>query len=246
MRRSYSGENNPFYGKHHSKETRELLSLKAKQRPQGSFAKTEEHKRKIAIALTGKKHTPEHVEHNRLSHLGQKHTEEWKLRHSQQLKGRKLTAEQRLKLSKALKGIRKRIIPPRTPEWRRKIGEANRRRWVRPGFAERILSRLRSQAKPTKAELLLQDILNTNFPNEWKYVGDGKVLIEKRNPDFINCNGKKLVIELFGEYWHEVSEEIAKLEFYLKYGFRCLVIWQHELKEPKKVIEKVKAFTDGQ
>lgn len=237
LRRSYKGEANPFYGRHHSEMTKVLLS-----KPRQLFIRTEAHKQNISLALKGKKHSPQHIEHNRLAHIGQKHTDEWKKQHSQQLKGRKVgpfSEQHRQSLKKP-----KSFVPPFSEEHRRKIGEANHRRWQRPGFAERILSKLRSHAKPTKAELLLEDILGTYFPNEWIYVGDGKVLIEKKNPDFINCNGKKLIIELFGDYWHKPTEVITKTQFYLKYGFKCLVIWQHELKEPEKIVQKVRVFSD--
>lgn len=237
-----TGERNPFYGKHHNSETRLLLSSIANQRPRELYKKTAEHRAKISAALKGKKHSPEHIEKNRLVHLGIRHTEEWKLEHSRQLKGRKnpFTTVHKEHLRKP-----KSYMPPFSSEHRRKIGEANRRRWNRPGFAERILAKLRSHAKPNKVEGILFDILDRNFPGQWKYVGDGKVIIEKKNPDFINCDGKKLVIELFGDYWHDATDEVTKPQFYLKYGFRCLIIWQHELRDPEKVLEKVRVFSNG-
>ena len=51
---------------------------------------------------------------------------------------------------------------------------------------------------PTNDEKYLDAILQLNFPHEWKYVGDGNFWIEGRNPDFVNCNGKKIVIEYNG------------------------------------------------
>lgn len=238
LRRSYEGEANPFYDKHHSEDTKVLLS-----KPRTPFIRTEEHNKNISLALKGKKHSAEHVQHNRLAHIGQRHTSEWKEEHSKQLKGRKIgpfSERHKQSLRKP-----KRFVPPFSDEHRRKIGEANRRRWRRPGFAEQVLRKIRSATKPTQPEKYLRELLNDYFPNQWQYVGDGKVIIERKNPDFINCNGKKLIIELFGDYWHDVSEATTKPQFYLKYGFGCLVIWEHELKEPEKIVQKVKVFSNA-
>ena len=93
------------------------------------------------------------------------------------------------------------------------------------------------------------NLIQKTFPKEWKYVGDGKVIIDCLNPDFINCNGKKLVIELFGDYWHSneiahITEEERKKRF-MKYGFDMLVIWESELTNLTDVLGKIKNFMEG-
>lgn len=57
-RRDYNGKNNPFYGKTHTKETKEKLAENASKQWKG-VPKSEEHKRKIAKALTGQVFTEE-------------------------------------------------------------------------------------------------------------------------------------------------------------------------------------------
>jgi len=103
--------------------------------------------------------------------------------------------------------------------------------------------------KPNKAEFKLNEILQQNFPNEWKYVGNGEFILGGKNPDFLNCNGKKQVIELFGNWFH--SKEFAerhnrkyespeqRTEHYKKYGFNCLIIWESELKNEENIVQKV-------
>ena len=54
--------------------------------------------------------------------------------------------------------------------------------------------------KPNKCELFLQELLNCWYPSEWKYVGDLSFLIDGKNPDFVNINGKKKLIEFYGDY----------------------------------------------
>jgi len=96
--------------------------------------------------------------------------------------------------------------------------------------------------KPNKPEQKLMDLINkNNLP--FKYTGDGSFWINHRNPDFVNCDGKKQIIELFGDYFHSIWDIADRTYHYGKYGFRTLVIWGSELKEPDKVLKKVKKFT---
>lgn len=99
----------------------------------------------------------------------------------------------------------------------------------------------------TKLERDLERILECNFPGEWRYVGDGKVTIEGYRPDFINCNGKKLVIEAYGNFWHKPEEEDKRKELFAKYGYRTLVIWEPEDRKLREedVVSTVKAFMTG-
>lgn len=139
--------------------------------------------------------------------------------------------------------------------WRDKIGEAIRGN-KRPDLSalnkdpEFIRKRMRF-ATPNKAEKLLDSLLQDNFPGEWRFVGDGKVIIDGLCPDFINCNGKKKIIELFGEYWHKERNirynytEEGRTEIFGQFGYGLIVIWSGELKDPNAVIEKIAAFMEN-
>lgn len=104
--------------------------------------------------------------------------------------------------------------------------------------------------KPNKPERALQGILDSHFPEQWKYTGDGSSLIGWFNPDFVNCNGQKAIIELFGEYWHSTKvakdkwekTELGCIMAYNSLGYRCLIIWDYELKDEQAVVAKVKQF----
>jgi very-short-patch-repair endonuclease len=103
--------------------------------------------------------------------------------------------------------------------------------------------------RPNKAECRLQHILNQHFPSEWKYTGPGDVVIGGLVPDFTNCNGRKQLIELFGEYWHDPKRtlrynytEEGRTEAYEAFGFECLVIWVREMKDEEKLVQKIKGF----
>ena len=100
--------------------------------------------------------------------------------------------------------------------------------------------------KPNKPENKLIKLLNTVLPKEYKYVGDGKIRIDTFNPDFINCNGQKKIIELYGDYWHNKPDELERnkrrIKVYKKYGYETLVIWEKELKDLDKLKAKIKEF----
>jgi len=80
---------------------------------------------------------------------------------------------------------------------------------------------------------------------DFKYVGDGKFFIKRFNPDFVNVD-RKLIIEVFGDYWHNLSRseerDKRRLYEYKNAGFRTLIIWEHELKDLNVVALKIKEF----
>uniref|UniRef100_A0A6M3KAS0 Uncharacterized protein n=1 Tax=viral metagenome TaxID=1070528 RepID=A0A6M3KAS0_9ZZZZ len=94
---------------------------------------------------------------------------------------------------------------------------------------------------PNKIEQTLIDLFTQhNLP--FKYVGDGEVWFGNRNPDFLNTDGKKQVIEILGTYWHPLFDGADRIEHYKGYGFTCLAIWEDELVDPYKVLGKIKRF----
>lgn len=132
-------------------------------------------------------------------------------------------------------------------ETKQKLRIAEEQLWQDEEYRESQLTAIFNgmKIKPTVPEKqLLQIINNNNFP--FIYVGNGKFWINGRNPDFICNNGAKLIIEMFGTYWHnkvgakEYDEE--RLKIYEKYGYTTLIIWEHELKKPENVVEKIKNF----
>lgn len=125
--------------------------------------------------------------------------------------------------------------------------------WQRPDYREnKVLAWSRAQhKKPNLPETRLLEIIGRYFPNEWKYTGDGSLVIGGYIPDFTNCNGRKELIEVFGDYWHKRQNipwhqtELGRIGAYNSLGFRCLVIWEHELKTlpEEEIVEKIRRFT---
>jgi hypothetical protein len=137
------------------------------------------------------------------------------------------------KASEALRG------KPLSPAHRQKVSESIKTLWEDPHYISRQVKA--RQKRPTEPERKIIKLIEDNeLP--YKYVGDGQVIIGKRCPDFINTNGKKEVIEVFGTYWHNILDMGDRIENYRQYGFNCLIIWEDELNDSKRVLAKIKKF----
>jgi hypothetical protein len=65
------------------------------------------------------------------------------------------------------------------PEEGLKTADCSREMWSRVGFkSEQVRKILKgNNAKPTKPENTILSLLDNLYPNEWKYVGDGEVIL---------------------------------------------------------------------
>ena len=190
---------------------------KGKRRGQQS----EEHRRKMSESLKGRKLSDDH-----------------RKKMSESQKGRVYSAETREKMSRSLKGHSV------SEKSRQKMSARARSRWSDPGFRSKTMKVL-TQAQhisPNKPEKKLLWLLDKHFPGEWKFVGDGAVIFNGYNPDFINVNGKKLIIEMFGDYWHKEEDPANRARLFAPFGFRTLVIWEHELENLLVVHRKISGF----
>lgn len=139
------------------------------------------------------------------------------------------------------------------PEMLKNYSEKSKKMWNDTEKRNQIVQATlkASYLSPNKCEQSLQQILNELYPNEWKFVGDGEVVIGGFCPDFINCNGKKLIVEFDGKYWHSSEEtqekDQRKLAKYKELGFDTLVIKENEFKNNKegvkdRIVEFVKNY----
>ena len=103
--------------------------------------------------------------------------------------------------------------------------------WKNPKWVRKV----RKNKKPTEPERKLIDIIR-KYDLPFKYVGDGSVIIYSLNPDFIEYNGKKKIIEVFGDYWHAKERRVpwhqteqGRRAIYSQLGYDTLIIWEHEL-----------------
>jgi len=113
-------------------------------------------------------------------------------------------------------------------ETKRKISKSRKRNWEDPEYQK--MQREAQNLKPNKPEQALMELLNKLFPNEYKYVGDYQFWLGGKNPDFMNINGQKKIIELYGDWWHKGQDPQDRIDHFKQYGFDTSVIWEHELK----------------
>ncbi|KKN79359.1 hypothetical protein LCGC14_0341410 [marine sediment metagenome] len=196
-----------------------------------------------------------------------KHDETQWARMHEVRRGFKVTEETREKLSLVNKGNQYHLGHRNTPEaiekmrnaklgkrpsmeTRLKMSKTGKRLWRQPSHKNKLVSAsLKAMSiHPNKPETIVLGLLNELFPNDWEFVGDGKVVIEGKIPDFINTNGQKKIVEVFGTYWHgerarcyEETEE-GRIALFKKYGYSTLIIWENELKDRDKVVDKIKEF----
>lgn len=96
--------------------------------------------------------------------------------------------------------------------------------------------------KPTSIEWrIIQIIEKYNLP--YRYVGDGEIWICGKCPDFIHLAEKRL-IEVQGDYWHTEEEAKERGDFFKKYDFITLFIWQSEMKEmtDEEIANRIRNF----
>lgn len=125
------------------------------------------------------------------------------------------------------------------PENRQKRGEWSKERWDDFVYVQKV----RGRCRPTEPERKLIDIVE-EFQLPFKYVGDGKFVVDSMNPDFIDTLGLNKIVEVFGDYWHKDEDPQERIDAFKKYGYDCLVIWEHELKnlQTEPITEKITEF----
>ena len=107
------------------------------------------------------------------------------------------------------------------------------------------LRKILTKVEPNQKEVLLASILQKIVPGEYKYVGNGSLIIGGRCPDFMNVNGKKKLVELYGDHWHRGDNPQDRIDFFRQFGFDTLVIWEHELKDFDNLSQKIIVFNEN-
>lgn len=156
--------------------------------------------------------------------------------------------------------IRKKILTLwQNQKYRERISQAfsqaRLKQWQNPQYVinQVALIKASGKMKPNKAEQQLTYILSRNIP-AFSYNGDFSLGISLGGliPDFVNTNGKKEIIELFGKYWHSGKfieknwrrSELGRVMIYNSLGWRCLVIWESDLKKltEEEIVTKIKTY----
>lgn len=131
-------------------------------------------------------------------------------------------------------------------EWKINRIKGSKKMWQDTQYREKTIKAQREgmQLSPNKPEKAMMQIIKENkFP--FNYVGDGKVILGGFNPDFLSKNPKH-IIEVNGDYWHNLpkvkEKDKRKLRAYASLGYKTMIVWEHELREPEKVAERMERF----
>lgn len=143
-------------------------------------------------------------------------------------------------------GYRKNMLAIRqSNEYKSKISNTLKSNWQNMTKTE-VENRLKNifySYVPNSYESFLLKALDCLFPNEYKLNVNADVVIGRKIPDFINVNGKKKLIELFGDRRFKTEkDEVDKRTHYRKYRFDMLVIWDNDLSNIDKLKHKLTTF----
>lgn len=152
--------------------------------------------------------------------------------------------ETKSKISEALKGVKK---PLRTSSHCKNLSISINKPETIEKLASQAAKNRSQQAHPNKAEKKLEAILNKLFPDQFKLNVKEGIIIGNKIPDFVDINDKKLVVELFGDYWHgkritgndKELEEHNRRSHFDSLGFKTIIIWENELDNEEIIKRKV-------
>jgi hypothetical protein len=251
-------------GSHHTEETKN--KIRASMMGKNTGPRTEEVKAKLREANIGKKASDETKKKMSIASTGRTYVmpDATKKKLSLALrgvgKGKIVSKETRRKLSEnnvGMKGMRHseksraRMSASGLKRWegvttleRKKYGEAASVRtlalWKDVKFVKKQM--VACNISPNRPETALLKILNFLFPGEWKFTGDLSFTINGKCPDFVNCNGQKKIIELFGDYWHRGEDPRDRELVFAPFGYKTLVVWEKELRDEAKLMSKLQEF----
>jgi len=90
---------------------------------------------------------------------------------------------------------------------------------------------------PNKLEQRMINLVTAhNLP--FRFVGDGKLIINGMCPDFVSTDNTKMLIEVFGTYWHSDKltanchhrTEEGRNKVFSDLGYHVLIIWENDMK----------------
>ena len=143
------------------------------------------------------------------------------------------SAETKRKLSEAGKGRHC------SKETRQKLSEALKCCWQDPRHARKVLA----HKNLNEGERKLDTILQALFPGKFALNIRAEVMVlGGKVPDFVNVNGKKQVIELWGNWWHRHDDPQDRIDYFKQFGWNTLIIWERELKDEVKLKQRLRAF----
>lgn len=116
------------------------------------------------------------------------------------------------------------------------ISKASIDSWKRPEYRKKVMHRRTMSG----SEQVFASICN-QYGFEYKFVGNGKLWIGDKNPDFVHVSDN-LVIEIWGDFFHKGQDPQKRIDHFRKFGYKCIVIWASDLCRFDDIAEKIRRF----
>lgn len=122
------------------------------------------------------------------------------------------------------------------PKYKENLSIKAKERFKNKEYKERIIKNTLKAlfTRPTSFEQKIVDVINEHHL-PFKYVGDGSVIINYVNPDFIGNNGNKQIIEVYYS-WYKIrtygsveNYEKIRAERFTRLGFKTLFLNEKDL-----------------
>ncbi len=235
LRALHLGKPSPMAGKHHSEASRKKMRASHKGVP---LSKEHIKNRAESRSKNGYRHSEETLRKISAGNKGKIISEGAKRKNSESNRGKRRSPGTEFK-----KGFTPWIAGRKhSDETKKQLSATHKKLFLSHEFVKKMAKAW--NVKPNKPETYILNLLNELYPGQWKYTGDFSFTINGKCPDFVNCNGQKKVIELFGDYWHRGQNPQDRINAFRPFGFDTLVIWEHELKDIDSVIKKLNEFAE--
>lgn len=124
-----------------------------------------------------------------------------------------------------------------TDETKCRMSKTHKQLWNDPSYTKRMCHR----RIPSKPEIVFCELcMKSDLP--FQFVGDGKLWIGGKNPDFVGTIDDRKLIEIWGDFYHRGQNPDERIQFFIDRGYSCLVIWASELKDSDTLVTKVRKF----
>lgn len=143
----------------------------------------------------------------------------------------------RKRLSEGQRRFRERESPGHKMATAEAVSRGLKRRWAEMSPEEQnaqmrpLHEATISKGSPNKCEQLLWEFLEEHYPGLFIPHWIKRTGISGRLPDFVSSDGHKLLVELFGPYYHNTAyfpnrpTEEELVIFYKNLGWDCIVVW---------------------
>jgi len=243
-KRRLASKGNTFaLGYRHTKEAKQKISKARKRHPVSI-----EVREKIRQARLKDWCNPEYREKQIKLRSEYQITEETKLkiRRTKAKNQYRHSAETKAKISLSLLGNTRTLGYKTTEKTKKILSEISRRHMQDPEFKNRVIRATikANRKRPTNPEMkVLEAVEKYSLPYRYNGNNAGFVLAGCC-PDFVNINGDKIVIEVWGDYWHRNDNPADRISRFAKYGFGTLILWESHIKESslEELAQEIKSF----